>query len=550
MSKIVLNDVTNLNALSVINDNFDKLEQELQDKVLYRDNPEGEPNGLEGDLDANGNSIYNVQDLTIAGGFTVDGQDVGAYIGQAADAAADAEASATAAANSATAASSSASSASASASSATASASTATTKASEASTSASSAATSASTATTQAGIATTGANTATTKASEASASAASAATDAATATTKAAEASTSATNASSSEVNAAASAAAAATALDNFDDRYLGAKSTAPTLDNDGNAIISGALYYNDGTAVLEDKGMWIYDGSTWIKASASSQAILVTYEFVATAGQTSFSGNDANGIPLSYTVGSVLVTLNGTRLRPGDDYTATTGAAVVLLVAAAAGDELVIDSFTTFDLANVYTKSQTDAGFISSVNGAVGTNNLADGSVTPVKLSQKLTSGTAVASTSGTSIDFTSIPSWVKRITVMFNSVSLSGTAYVQVQLGDSGGIENTGYTGSIQTIGNTGTGIGTNLSAGFQTENWTYWTASSARMGSMTITNVSGNIWVASWVMGATNTVVVANTWGGGVKTLSDVLTQVRVTTTNGTDTFDAGSINILYE
>jgi len=159
---------------------------------------------------------------------------------------------------------------------------------------------------------------------------------------------------------------------------------------------------------------------------------------------------------------------------------------------------------------------------------------------------------GTAVASTSGTSIDFTGIPSWVKRITVMFNGVSLSGTAYMQVQLGDSGGIENTGYTGSVMIIGNTGTGVGSTLSAGFQTENHTYWVAASTRIGMMTITNVSGNIWTANWVLGATGTATVsaANAWGGGVKTLSDVLTQVRITTTNGTDTFDAGSINILYE
>lgn len=115
MSKIVLNDVTNLNTLSVINDNFDKIELEFQNKALYRNNPDGEPNALQNDIDANGNSIYNVQDLTIQGGFTVDGQDVGEYIGQAADAAADALASATAAANSATAAGSSASAANTSA---------------------------------------------------------------------------------------------------------------------------------------------------------------------------------------------------------------------------------------------------------------------------------------------------------------------------------------------------------------------------------------------------------------------------------------------------
>jgi hypothetical protein len=97
MSKIVLNDVTNLNALSVINANFDKLEQELQSKVLYRDNPAGEPNALESDVDANGHSIYNIENLSITGGFTVDGENVGAYISQAQTAADDAEASAIAA---------------------------------------------------------------------------------------------------------------------------------------------------------------------------------------------------------------------------------------------------------------------------------------------------------------------------------------------------------------------------------------------------------------------------------------------------------------------
>jgi hypothetical protein len=160
------------------------------------------------------------------------------------------------------------------------------------------------------------------------------------------------------------------------------------------------------------------------------------------------------------------------------------------------------------------------------------------------------ITSGTAVTLTTQTSVDFTSIPSWVKRITVMFNAVSLSGTAYMQVQLGDSGGVEITGYTGSVTIVGNGGTGVSTALSAGFQTENHTYWTAASTRMGMMTITNVSGNIWTANWVLGAVNPVTQANGWGGGVKTLTDTLDRVRITTTNGTDTLDGGSVNILYE
>ena len=69
-----------------------------------------------------------------------------------------------------------------------------------------------------------------------------------------------------------------------------------------------------------------------------------------------------------------------------------------------------------------------------------------------------KIVSGTSVASTSGTSIDFTSIPSWVKRITVMFDGVSTNGTSNLQVQIGDSGGIENTGYTAAASGVANSG--------------------------------------------------------------------------------------------
>lgn len=151
------------------------------------------------------------------------------------------------------------------------------------------------------------------------------------------------------------------------------------------------------------------------------------------------------------------------------------------------------------------------------------------------------IASGTAVASTSGTSIDFTSIPSWVKRITVMFNGVSTSGTSNIQVQLGDSGGIENTGYSGSVGTRG----GEIFN-SAGFQVTRGQ--TAATTGSGIMTICLLGSNIFACSgtWAAAATD----APTLFAGSKTLSDTLTQVRITTVNGTDTFDAGSINILYE
>jgi hypothetical protein len=159
------------------------------------------------------------------------------------------------------------------------------------------------------------------------------------------------------------------------------------------------------------------------------------------------------------------------------------------------------------------------------------------------------INSKTAVASTSGTSIDFTSIPAGVKRITVMFNGVSLSGTALPLIQLGDSGGIETTGYLGCGT---NTREGVDVNIDTSSSTIGFRIGSGvpsgAVAIAGAITITNVSGNIWVASGMCASTTEAVMR--WGAGNKTLSDVLDRIRITTTNGTDTFDAGSINILYE
>ena len=149
--------------------------------------------------------------------------------------------------------------------------------------------------------------------------------------------------------------------LDNFDDRYLGAKTADPALDNDGNALILGALYFNTTDGVMK-----VYTASGWIAASSASVATLATFEFVATSGQTVFSGNDANGASLSYVAPALIVTLNGVRLRPGDDYTATNGTSITLVSAAALNDELVVDAFGSFLVANTYTIAQTDAGFVA----------------------------------------------------------------------------------------------------------------------------------------------------------------------------------------
>jgi hypothetical protein len=155
------------------------------------------------------------------------------------------------------------------------------------------------------------------------------------------------------------------------------------------------------------------------------------------------------------------------------------------------------------------------------------------------------LVAGTAVASTSGTAIDFTGIPSWVRRITVMFSGVSTNGSSFIQLQLGDSGGVETTGYVGVMMNSGG-GSTLDTAITTGFGVRQNN---AGYISDGLIIISKLSGNTYVASGTLSAsgagTGTFITS-----GSKTLSDVLDRVRITTVNGTDTFDAGSINILYE
>jgi hypothetical protein len=151
----------------------------------------------------------------------------------------------------------------------------------------------------------------------------------------------------------------------------------------------------------------------------------------------------------------------------------------------------------------------------------------------------------TAKASTSGTSVDFTGIPSWVKKITVMFNGVSTNGSSNIQIQIGSTS-FSTSGYTGSgsIVTSGST---ITSNLSTGFAVSI----SVGSANTynGTATICLIGSNTWAYNSVFGRGD--AAATYFSGGVSpALSGTLDRLRITTVNGTDTFDAGSINILYE
>jgi hypothetical protein len=157
----------------------------------------------------------------------------------------------------------------------------------------------------------------------------------------------------------------------------------------------------------------------------------------------------------------------------------------------------------------------------------------------TDTKVAAVITRGTAVATTSGTSVDFTSIPSTVKRITVMFDAVSNSGGDEYIIQIGDAGGVETTAYVSQSSDRGGDQTATnGFIISRGNS--------SSSVNYGTIIINNFSGNIWSSFGNLSRGSTVASST----GSKTLSATLDRIRITTAGGVNTFDAGQVNIMYE
>jgi len=187
--------------------------------------------------------------------------------------------------------------------------------------------------------------------------AAASATQAATSATNAA---TSATNSANSATSAATSATNAANSYDSFDDRYLGAKSSAPTVDNDGDALITGALYFNTTSNIMFVRS----SAGGWQAAGSSVNGTSGRNTYTATAGQTTFSA--------TYDVGYVDIYLNGVKLLVGTDVTATSGSTVVLATGATVGDIIDIVGYGTFQLADHYSKTASDARFLGLAGGTM----------------------------------------------------------------------------------------------------------------------------------------------------------------------------------
>ena len=214
----------------------------------------------------------------------------------------------------------------------------------------------------------------------------------------------------------------------------------------------------------------------------------------------------------------------------------------------------ITLDGTTGITAPGVTDTGNLSVAGTSTLTGSIG--NITAGTVTASGLVTGATgalypiiNGTAVASTSGTSIDFTSIPSWVKCLTILFTGVSTATASNppLAFQLGTSGGMVSSGYLGASSSISGAAS---VNSLIAFSTNFQFIQPASAANIahGRVVFQNVTGNTWVVTGQLAQSDTTRVS--WFSGAIALASILTQVRITTAGGTDAFDAGSINIQYE
>jgi len=331
---------------------------------------------------------------------------------------------------------------------------------------------------------------------------------------------------------------ASATATD------IGAQNTS-FLNITGTTTITGfGTNYNGprylvfaGILTLTHSATLVCPGAANITTAANDSAIAIPIS----GGWQIVAYQKASGLPVSTTglVSAGLATASGLTMstaRVLGRTTASTGA---------------IEELTAAQIA-AFTSAATDTAqgaveLLTAAEAQAGTDTTRAMTAVAMKAAQ-IQPQTAVTLTTQTAVDFTSIPSWVNRISLHFSGVSTNGTSVPIVQLGDAGGFETSGYTGNV-SVGSNGVAwtVGATPASGFglSTSN----AAGSVYTGKLVLDRINGNEWVASgdW---AQTTATISTHLLTGAKTLSATLTQIRLTTVGGSDQFDAGTVNVSYE
>jgi hypothetical protein len=299
-----------------------------------------------------------------------------------------------------------------------------------------------------------------------------------------------------------------------------------------GTGVTVGTTITAFGTGTGGNGTYTVSASQTVASTTITAGSITVAGSSVATAltatavGQVPFSTNGTSFTPTQKIVQGTAITTTTTSFTG-----ATSGASTTLTASSVTGTIQVGQVIAGTGL----TAGTTITAQLTGTTGGAGTYTISP-----------ISTGTVSGTITVVGVSFLSIPSWVKRVTVMFSGLSTSGTSVPLLQIG-SGSITATGYLGSGANVSNGSTGAA-NFTTGFGFNSAHAAASVYSGIGVLDLINSATNSWVFSMTGSYTNTTGMI--LSGGNIALSGSLDRVRITTVGGTDTFDAGSINILYE